>query len=70
MTASNELICFPVWSLPETVMGLAARGAGRDLNNEGFLGDLPNYIWGGRRDVVWTPTTLESTPLEPTGNLS
>ena len=51
-------------------MGLAARGAGRDLNNKGFLGDLPNYIWGGRRDVVWTPTTLGSTPLEPTGNLS
>ena len=22
MTASNELICFPVWPLPETAMGL------------------------------------------------
>ena len=29
MTASNELICFPVWPLPETAMGLLYWGASK-----------------------------------------
>ena len=33
MTASNELICFLVWTLPETVMGVLCRGGGPLADN-------------------------------------